>query len=370
MGSRSSKGFVLLSALLTSATVAHAASDVALFGVLDTGMVYRSNQAGAGGGGGLVALGSGFWSPSFWGIKGDEDIGGGTKVIFSLVSTINVSNGVGGNNTRMFDRNAYVGASNDQFGTVTLGRNYTPLAELFWATDPLRASNAATNMNVAFGYLGIPGSAITTHFGTDATTTGNSLDRQDNSIKYAYANRGVTAEAMYGFSGVGGNFRGNSSAGGQVGYDGGIVTLRGAAMQFRDAGGVDLNAFAAGGVVSLGTVQLRATWTQNKINSGDVGYANLKTSVYSGGVSWFVTPFLDLTLAYYRGQRTSDASPKSVANKGYFVTEYFLSKRTELIGLLELERFNANGATLDTGTPLRAGARSAYQIAIGIDHKF
>jgi general bacterial porin, GBP family len=140
-------------------------------------------------------------------------------------------------------------------------------------------------------------------------------------------------------------------------------------MQFKDKNGVDLNAYAIGGVYSIGTVQIRATWTQNEIESGSAVYQHLKTQVYSGGASWFVTPFLDLTLAYYHGKRNSDSAPDQVADKLYFATECFLSKNTELIGLVDCERFNAFGSALDTGTPLRNGAGS-FQIGFGVEHKF
>ncbi|KAA1004086.1 porin [Paraburkholderia panacisoli] len=135
-------------------------------------------------------------------------------------------------------------------------------------------------------------------------------------------------------------FKGNSSLGGLLGYDTGSVSLRGAVMQFKDKNGVNLNAYAIGGVYSIGTVQFRATWALNEIQSGSSVYQHLKTQVYSGGANWFVTPFVNLTLAYYHGKRNSDNAPDQVANKLYFATEYFLSKNTELIGLVDCERFN------------------------------
>jgi predicted porin len=350
-----------------------AQSSVSLFGVLDVGVLGRTQQAASSdqkSGGSLVGINSGFWQPSQWGILGSEDLGGGLKAIFSLISTINVANGAGGTTSRLFDRNAYVGLTNDRWGTVTFGRNYTPLADLFYTTDPLRAKNSSTNMNARFGYLGGPGAPIANNFGTNPGYAGNNLDRQDNSAKYTYANHGITAMSMYAFGGNAGNFSGNSSFGGLLGYDGGSVTLRGSAMQFRDSEGVHLDAYAFGGVYTIGSLQLKATWTQNEIESGIAKYGHLRTQVYSGGASWFATPFLDLSLAYYHGKRNSDGAPDQVANKLYFVTEYFLTKRTELIALIEGERFNAFGSALDTGTPLRHGAGSSLQIGFGIDHKF
>lgn len=100
------------------------------------------------------------------------------------------------------------------------------------------------------------------------------------------------------------------------------------------------------------------------------GPAHLKTQVYSGGVGWSVTPFINLSLAYYHGKRNSDNSLDQVANKLYVVTEYFLSKSTELIGLVEGERFNAFGTALDNGTPLRTGAGSSVQVGVGLEHRF
>jgi general bacterial porin, GBP family len=363
----------LIVAISLWSAAACAQSSVALFGILDVGAIGRTQQATSPDqklGGSEVVMNSGFWQPSQWGILGKEDLGGNIKAIFSLVSTVNVANGTAGTTSRFFDRNAYVGLSSDTWGTLTFGRHYTPLAELFYATDPLHGGNSATNMNVRFGYLGAPGAVITSNFGTNATYASNGLDRQDNSVKYSYSNHGITAISMYAFGGNAGNFKGNSSMGGLLGYDGGAVTLRGSAMQFKDPNGVAIDAYAVGGIYSFGTLQLRATWAQNEIESGNVVYQHLKTMVYSAGAGWFVTPFIDLTLAYYHGKRNSDSAPDQVANKLYFLTEYFLSKSTELIGLVEGERFNAFGSALDTGTPLRTGAGSSIQIGFGVEHKF
>ncbi|WP_420992961.1 porin [Cupriavidus sp. 30B13] len=343
-------------------------SGLALYGRTDVGVVTQTSRAP---GGSAQAVNSNVWQPSLWGLRGQEDLGGGLAVYFNAASTILVDSGAPGSTVRLFDRHAYVGLTDQDLGTISFGRHVNTLAELFYVTDPLRANNSATNMNVRFGYLGGPGAVLAGNFGANAGMAGNNLDRQDNTIKYAYVGTGgIVGMAMYSFGENAGNFRGNSSAGLLAGYDGASFNVRAAAMKFKDADGVALNAYAVGGAYTVGGLKLKATWTQNKADSGVAPYGHLKTQVYSGGATYSLAKSLDVTLAYYHGSRSQDAMPKQVARKFYLTPEYYLSRRTILFGILELERFNATGALLDTGTPLSAGARSSVQVAVGISHSF
>ncbi|WP_049116680.1 porin, partial [Burkholderia cepacia] len=75
---------------------------------------------------------------------GTEDLGGGLKAIFVLENGFNSGNGTIGQGGAIFGRQAYVGLSQSQYGTVTFGRQYS------FSTDIL-GSNYSTGGNTVAG---------------------------------------------------------------------------------------------------------------------------------------------------------------------------------------------------------------------------
>jgi len=59
---------------------------------------------------------------SKWGLRGNEDLGGGMGATFWLENGFNVSTGKLNNGGDLFGRQAYVGLTSNQYGAVTLGR--------------------------------------------------------------------------------------------------------------------------------------------------------------------------------------------------------------------------------------------------------
>ncbi|MDI9682324.1 porin, partial [Burkholderia cenocepacia] len=57
----------------------------------------------------------------------------GLKAIFQLENGFNSASGALGQGGRMFGRQAFVGLQSDQYGTLTLGRQYDPLVDLVQA---------------------------------------------------------------------------------------------------------------------------------------------------------------------------------------------------------------------------------------------
>jgi general bacterial porin, GBP family len=112
-----------------AAASAHAQSSVTLYGLIDAGIAYTNNVGGSG----RVAMQSGNISGSRFGLRGAEDLGGGLKAVFVLENGFDVASGglkqSTANATRMFGRQAYVGLSSNQFGTVTLGRQYDDVVD-------------------------------------------------------------------------------------------------------------------------------------------------------------------------------------------------------------------------------------------------
>lgn len=106
-------------ALMFSAP-AFAQSGVTLYGIIDEGINYTNNVGGKR----LVEMSAGFAQGSRWGLKGTEDLGGGMKALFQLESGFRASDGKSAQGGILFGRQAYVGLSGDQWGAVTIGRQY------------------------------------------------------------------------------------------------------------------------------------------------------------------------------------------------------------------------------------------------------
>jgi len=130
------KTLIALAAL--AAGSAFAQSSVTLYGRLDAGIAHTaSNAASPVGATGVV---SSFNSPSMFGLKGSEDLGGGLKANFNLESgTINMGTGAA---DAGFTRRAWVGLSGN-FGDVQFGRNTTISNAIFPAIDLNSASYAS-----------------------------------------------------------------------------------------------------------------------------------------------------------------------------------------------------------------------------------
>jgi predicted porin len=105
-------GVVALSATAT----ATAQSSVTLYGIVDNGIVYETNLPK----GHVFGAQSGGWAQSRFGLKGAEDLGGGTLAIFQLESRLNTQNGTLANGS-FFEGQATVGLHNDTWGQIKFG---------------------------------------------------------------------------------------------------------------------------------------------------------------------------------------------------------------------------------------------------------
>ncbi|SAK77668.1 outer membrane protein (porin) [Caballeronia fortuita] len=210
---------IALAALACIVTSAHAQSSVTLYGVLDEGVDYTSNV----GGNRVYELTSGYASGSRWGLRGAEDLGGGTKAVFQLESGVNLSNGAAGQGGRMFGRQAYVGMSNDRFGSIKLGRQYDSVVDYLAPTtangnfagylfahpfdndntdNSFRVNNTVKYASPSFGGFSFGG---TYSFSNDTSFANN----RQYSFGASYANGGLLAGAAYlRADGVGANANG------------------------------------------------------------------------------------------------------------------------------------------------------------------
>lgn len=172
-------GVCLCPALIASN--ACAASSVTLYGVIDQGFDYTNNSGGRS----LLHLQDGTYDGVYgsrWGLKGQEDLGGGVSALFKLESGFSAENGELRQGGLLFGRQAYVGLSDARFGTITLGRQYDSVVDFL---QPLTAA----------GVFGGP----FVHAG-DIDNTDDSF-RANNSIKYTSPSvGGLTFGGLYAFT--------------------------------------------------------------------------------------------------------------------------------------------------------------------------
>jgi outer membrane protein OmpU len=170
------KATMMVLSLCSHFSNAYAQSSVTLYGLLDNGITYSSNQ----GGHSRFFMQDGIESADRLGFQGAEDLGSGKKAIFRLENGFTASNGAFGQGGLMFGRQAYIGLSDNSWGTLTLGRQYDFQINLL---DYIPCSNC--------GVYSVANADIDRIAG----------ERLNNSIKYESPNRrGFHFGAMYSIS--------------------------------------------------------------------------------------------------------------------------------------------------------------------------
>jgi len=119
------KTVTLAAALLLAGAAAQAQSKVTLYGLVDVSVGSTKNVGSAA----VKGVESGKMTTSFFGLSGNEDLGGGLSAVFALESFLRADVGNNGrfNGDNFWARSAFVGLSSKELGLVRLGRNTTPL---------------------------------------------------------------------------------------------------------------------------------------------------------------------------------------------------------------------------------------------------
>jgi predicted porin len=322
------------------AASASAQTSVSLYGVLDEGINYTNNV----GRGHVYELASGYAQGSRWGLKGAEELGGGLKAIFQLENGFDVSSGRLNQGGRMFGRQAYVGLSADQFGTLTFGRQYDSVVDYLAQTT--------ANGNWAGSLFSHP---------YDNDNTDNSF-RLDNSVKYTSPSlSGFQFGGVYSFSNDT-NFANNRaySFGGQYSYGGLLVA---AAYLQADNPGNGANGAITANDASFIAARMRVfgggiTYTFGPATAGFVysnsnyldptgnGYLgvtplvppgvllnSLKYQNFEVNGKYQISPVLFVGAQYVYTMETYDATSGGVKPKIHsfgLMADYNLSKRTDV----------------------------------------
>jgi predicted porin len=126
-----------LALLAGVSAVAHAQSNVTLFGVVDVAARYTKN-----GDNNVTSLASNGVQTSRLGIRGVEDLGGGLKAGFWLETGLNPDNGTTSDGSRFWNRRSTVSLLGN-FGEVRLGRDTTPTFTGYADYDPFGTNGVA-----------------------------------------------------------------------------------------------------------------------------------------------------------------------------------------------------------------------------------
>jgi general bacterial porin, GBP family len=315
----------------TFATASYAQSSVTLYGIVDAGFTYTTNVNGNSN----YALTSGNLQQSRWGLRGAEDLGGGLKTIFTLESGFNLANGRQGNsvNSSLFSRQAFVGLTQDQYGTLTLGRQYDSVVDYL---GPLMA-------------VGTWGGTYTAHVMDN--DNGNATFSLNNAIKYTSPNlSGFQFGGAYAFSNSAG-FANNRAYSAGMSYANAGLRVAAAYLQANGANSLtNQNGAVVGDQIAVS--QRQRVWgggvsytygpavggvvftqsRQNGLNDAlSIRFNNIEANVH-----YNVTPALGLGAMY----TYTNANGSLLANEGGGRTahwnqfglqaDYALSKRTDV----------------------------------------
>ncbi|MCG1053883.1 porin [Mycetohabitans sp. B5] len=367
-------------------TAAHAQSSVTLYGLIDAGITYTNSQDGRSN----WQETSGSVNGSRWGLRGAEDLGGGLKAIFTLENGFNIGNGGASQGGRLFGRQAFVGLASDQYGAVTLGRQYDSVVD----------------------YLGPLALTGTQYGGTqfahpfDNDNLDNSF-RVNNSVKYQSPNfDGFKFGALYGFSNQAGNFANNRAYSVGASYNYGPLNVAAAYLQLNNstpnAGDLSLASFNKAGAVSdgiTGLVGRQRTWgaglnyafgpatagfvfTQTKLNnlfgvanSSDsfegVASSDVRFNNYEVNGRYNLTPALSVAGAYtYTDGKLNGESPKW--HQFSLQTAYALSKRTDVYLQGEYQKVveSKTGFTANINGLAPSSFDKQVAVTAGLRHRF
>jgi predicted porin len=369
------KKALLAAALMSAGVIAHAQSSVTLFGRLDAGIEYMSGLPNATNTGSTsrVKEESGDWGTSLWGVKGVEDLGGGTQAVFHLEGSFNTANGSLPAPGEIWNRYATVGIANNTFGTLSLGRELTLDGEDLWAYDPFGQSSwssasmvrgrnwQASSNNIMYDSQTYYGFAVRVQY---------SLGNQTNFNNGALGNGGALNNA------------GRSDAV-ELKYTNSFVQLRAVYDEVRSVtGGLGDNAngvwassreYMAGGNLILGQFTLNAMYDglrSSGLNGVASGIPTTATQEY-GGVNWHVTP-AQLIAAVYHVNANNGAGNASMYTVG---GSYNLSKRTLLdIQVATVRNSNNADFSLEANLPGNPDnplpGHSQSGVYAGIEHSF
>jgi len=355
-------------------------------------------------------------TPSRFGIRGTEDLGGGVKAIFTLEDLFNINSGTVSNaaaslannrpltaanaasstvsanssvNGQLFSGQAFVGLSDSSMGTVTLGRQLVPMAAITANYDAVQNAQLFSPLGFSGTYAG----------------GGVSEDkRADNSVKYTNKFGDFNVVGLYKFGQVAGNSSAGTGYSVGAGYEANGFGIQAAYEDFKDVlrtsnsaviGDInvtnfDTTAYMIAGKYAFGDAKVVAGYESFKLKAPSTSFANLGLSaiygyqignplagdftgadqttdvVWAGG-DYNFTPAFNLAVGFYDIQPKASSDSKQLDGNVYeysLIADYHFTKRTDVYAGMMYSQFKGNqypSATYNT---------SNYIYAVGLRTKF
>jgi predicted porin len=337
--------------------LAHAQSSVTLFGVVDGGLLYTSktlNPATGANAGKQLSMIDGGSSYSQFGILGTEDLGGGLKAKFKLESGISITNGaIAHCDGNLFGCEAWVSLDSG-YGEVKAGLQFSPFFVALYESDPRDMS--------FFGSGGV--TLVDNLLGTGIFSA--------NSVSYTSPKLwGLQTSLLYSFGGKPGDFQAGRQYAASIKYESGGFMIN--AAIFDGNSGTEsptptpTNLAAEGRTIGamykFGTLTAKASFVNYKVAG------SFDNNVYGGGLSWYVTPTLDLDGGVWvTSDRNQMANHSLLAALG---ASYYLSSRTTLYAqLASVDNHGAMNTGLSVNGALYGAPGTTVGATVGIRHSF
>jgi predicted porin len=375
-----SKKAIALGSIFTS-TACFAQSSTTLYGVIDSGLSFTTNQNGSKN----YEVISGGIIPSRWGLRTVEDLGGGNSFTAVLENGFFPTTGGFMQGGREFGRQAFLSMSNASYGSLTVGRQYDEMVEF--------AGKAAASQ-VYSGAFAHPG---------DVDNVADTF-RLNNAIKYASPTiGGFSFAGMWSFGNVPGAFsqQGASSAG--VRYVTGPFTVAASYMVVHNpaqavtdgvwtvrsgtnvtnpflapyvtgttANPDKLSTWGIGAIYDKGPFRVSGIWTHTLFSAISANGGALKFDNYEADFGYRVNPAWTVAAIYgFTDGRfdSTDRSPKY--HQGGLVTIYSLSKRTSVYALgVYQHAVGGNLLAKDYHASNASSNNSQFMARVGMYHKF
>ncbi|GAB2846132.1 porin [Pseudoduganella ginsengisoli] len=354
-----------------TATLAHAQSNVAFYGSIDSGPTYVSNVRGHS----VTLVDDGVLQADRFGLRGSEDLGGGTRAIFNLEGGFVASTGAQPRAGVLFNRQSYAGLAGG-WGTLAIGHQ----------TNMMFDAVGKLSNGVLFGsfYAFHPGNI------DEFANVG----QVDNAVKFTSASYGgLTAGAMLSLGEQPGDAAKNRAFGVNASYVRGPLKLGGA---YTSANNKALNLGAALGIKTLlgqnliggsASAPVYTPLQADKVrNTGvgasyaldgvllhaAIGHSKIQTAAGSvamttpeGGVNVQLTPADSLNFA---------VSSTRLADKRWRQFEInnvvSLSKRTEVYAMAVFQKASGAGAVAAINSLGLAAGQRQHAIRLGVHHLF
>ena len=358
---------------------AYAQSSVTLYGTVDAGVIYSTNQQvthadGSVSGGHAVQMSGGNLVPSRWGLMGSEDLGGGVKATFDLENQFLTGTGAMLQSGSLFNRQAWVGLGDDRFGTLTAGRQYDSYSDFLgvyassnsWATLYGAHFGDVDNLNEAFNFNNAL-KFTSANFGgfTFGGTFSFGGQAGDFSAKRGYALAAAYNHGPFSFSAgyLSLNQPLDAALGGQTGYIGDFACTNAAAQYCQLQNAESLKAWGVGGSVAIDKLTLALVYTHTRLE--DSQYFASATNPVGSNVSFDIaelnavynlSPEWTLGAAYIFNNAKVSGGGSTHFHQINLGANYALSKRTALYMVAIAQKSSGDGLGVDPAT----GANTNY----------